>query len=461
MNNLTRPSKVPEKKDLKLMMPKSIFADIKEKNRNYSTTPKLLPPFRPISLKPLNTLKSAPFGLKLLGSELTFQVIGDYPDVLKELKSRGWKYAGSNSKKFQLLWSRHARVAKDFKENIIVNHISNIYEISTKDYLCENLKGIAQGFFPECYLISHKRFERFSVVFQKRFIENLLKDLEKTTGSDEEVTSFIKNSQHSKAIQEYLAGKNILTKKDLAEWVLELKKDLQSSIQGFQNLWIVKPDKLSRGRGIKILKDLEAIRTYTAQGSWVIQKYIESPLLINRRKFDIRQWVLITSNNNFSAYFYCKCYLRFSSEVYDISDLENLFVHLTNNSIVKYSNNFKEEDSMWDSEQFKNWLIRETGRDMWQEISKKTAEIVQTTISAVKPKISQRKRCFELLGYDFMIDSEYKPWLIEINTSPALDYSTVISMQPVTERLVKELIPQVFKVIFEERPSPGFLKLCV
>jgi tubulin monoglycylase TTLL3/8 len=31
-----------------------------------------------------------------------------------------------------------------------------------------------------------------------------------------------------------------------------------------------------------------------------------------------------------------------------------------------------------------------------------------------------------MYGYDFMIDENYKVWLIEINSSPSMDYSTVI-----------------------------------
>ena len=135
---------------------------------------------------------------------------------------------------------------------------------------------------------------------------------------------------------------------------------------------------------------------------------------------------MITNTSTFNVYFYDRCYLRFSSDYYDINDTENLFIHLTNNSVVKYSTNFKEEDSMWHSDRFKDWLILETGQDIWESIIEKIKGIIQTTISLAKQKISQRRLSFELLGYDFMIDKQFNPWLIEINASPCMDYSTVI-----------------------------------
>ena len=63
-----------------------------------------------------------------------------------------------------------------------------------------------------------------------------------------------------------------------------------------ENVWIVKPASMSRGRGIKTFDKLEEIMTYVIgyEISWVVQKYIERPLIIRRKKFDIRQWVVWT-----------------------------------------------------------------------------------------------------------------------------------------------------------------------
>ncbi len=39
--------------------------------------------------------------------------------------------------------------------------------------------------------------------------------------------------------------------------------------------------------------------------------------------------------------------------------------------------------------------------------------------------IENRKNSHEMFGYDFMVDTNYKVWLLEVNSSPSMDYSTV------------------------------------
>ncbi len=53
-------------------------------------------------------------------------------------------------------------------------------------------------------------------------------------------------------------------------------------------------------------------------------------------------------------------------------------------------------------------------------------EIVKLTMQSVRKKLNPEDRqfCYELFGYDFLIDEELKTWLIEINTNPCLEESS-------------------------------------
>lgn len=73
----------------------------------------------------------------------------------------------------------------------------------------------------------------------------------------------------------------------------------------------------------------------------ILQKYIDNPLLYQRRKFDIRCFSLVTCINGvIKAYFYRDGYLRTASREYSLTNLSNKFIHLVNDAVQKYSEDY-------------------------------------------------------------------------------------------------------------------------
>ena len=105
-----------------------------------------------------------------------------------------------------------------------------------------------------------------------------------------------------------------------------------------ENVWLIKPAALNQGRGIEIFKDdLAEMRKFLssrpAYSYWVVQKYIERPMLYKGRKFDFRVWALVT--HKLDLWFYSSGYVRTSSDEYTLDSNYN-YVHLTNNCLKQH-----------------------------------------------------------------------------------------------------------------------------
>lgn len=87
-------------------------------------------------------------------------------------------------------------------------------------------------------------------------------------------------------------------------------------------------------------------------------------------------------------------------------------------------------------------FIEYIGAEKWKIIQEKMKSIIVWSIKSCEGSVTGKKGFFEMVGYDFMIDENLNPWLIEINMSPSMDYST-----PVTKKLVKMVQRDVGNII--------------
>ncbi|KAK3797611.1 hypothetical protein RRG08_054637 [Elysia crispata] len=207
--------------------------------------------------------------------------------------------------------------------------------------------------------------------------------------------------------------------------------------------FIVKPAGLSRGRGVYLIgKPKDISNTNEEQ---VVSKYINNPLLIDGYKIDLRIYVLVTSYNPLVIYIYQEGLTRFATVKYknDPNNLHVLRMHLTNFSINVSSGNYiKNEDSSiedFGSKWTLSALLRyfhANGIDTIAVMREIEDVIIKTILSVEKPiasgcRIYQRKptNCFELFGFDIMLDDKYKPWLLEVNLSPSLVCTTPLDIK--------------------------------
>ncbi|GLD45747.1 inactive polyglycylase TTLL10 [Lates japonicus] len=220
-------------------------------------------------------------------------------------------------------------------------------------------------------------------------------------------------------------------------------------------MWICKPTGLNQGRGIFLLKtqeDLAALRlklqhtedrqanrrTYHCQPqARIVQHYIQSPLLLKGKKFDVRSYLLIACTAPYMVFFR-HGYVRLTCDLYDPSS-NNLSAHLTNQYMQKKNPLYSQlkEDTVWSMESF-NAHVNDRFR-VAKGLPRDWVLGAFACFLAVKSKLVCRLGFFDLISCDFMVDEDFKVWLLEMNCNPALHTNCKVLKEVIPSTVVETL----------------------
>ncbi|XP_067287815.1 tubulin polyglutamylase TTLL7 isoform X2 [Pseudorasbora parva] len=212
-------------------------------------------------------------------------------------------------------------------------------------------------------------------------------------------------------------------------YVKELKRKRK------QKTFIAKPANGAMGHGISLIRNCEKL---PVQDHFIVQEYLDKPFLMEGYKFDLRFYILVTSCDPLRVFLYNDGLVRMGTEKYHTpneSNLNQLYMHLTNYSVNKHNENFERDETVdKGSKRSIGWFtefLRTNDYDVakfWGDVS----ELVVKTLIVAEPHVLHAYRmcrpgqppgsasvCFEVLGFDIILDRKLKPWLLEINRAPS------------------------------------------
>jgi len=359
--------------------------------------------------------------------------VHEYNAVINSLRQGGLYRVKSENRRWSLLWSNHPppELLRSMKPNQKTNHFPGSWHLGRKDQLWRNISRM------------HRRFGRSYNITPQGYI----------------------------------------LPKGSPAW--EVSRARQPDA-----LWIWKPCSQSCGRGIKVLSSeiSEEDSNDMARKRGIVQRYIPNPLLINGYKFDLRVYVVVVSYEPLKVYINHEGLVRLATEKYSASvdSLECRTMHLTNYSVNKMSPLFVqnkdsiskgveadgvEEPAEADSEAHASkWSFDELRGYMeahdlnYDSLFLRIHDLIIKTLLAVEPQIccewakaleneeagwmargpagAHPASCFETYGFDVLIDTDLKPWLLEVNICPSLS-----SGSPLDKRIKTKLVADTLTLV--------------
>jgi hypothetical protein len=235
----------------------------------------------------------------------------------------------------------------------------------------------------------------------------------------------------------------------------------------------------------------KAAKKIAQQDGYIVQLYLNQPLLVHGRKFDIRCYVLTTvtpapkgseSDKVVKAWFFEDAYIRTSSKKYNLSNLYDREVHLTNDAVQKNSSSYGkfESGNKLSLTEWQEVILADLSKTskpgdssdengipplpstlpsgvnasniVFSYIFPEIKKLCRHSIAACEKAFATTDipKSFELFGYDFMILNNYQPILIEVNTNPCLEF-----VNPLLTNIITTVIEQSIRMtVDKEFPPP-------
>jgi hypothetical protein len=240
-----------------------------------------------------------------------------------------------------------------------------------------------------------------------------------------------------------------------------------------RDLWILKPDRGSKGEGIRLLWRLAELRSpclapqagAPSDGCrFVIQRYVRNPLLIHGRKSGLRVFVLVASVEPLRVLVYRDGFVRINSVPYRLDDLSPV-VHLTNTLQQRDHPSYDAGAQVWTFPQLEAYLSPQAGRSEADLLDRhllpaveRALEFVFRAAQARLATLPAQGRCFGLYAADVLLDDELRPWLLELQVNPGLKH-----FDPAKRQIIPALLGETIRVVLEirerERTGQGLERL--
>uniref|UniRef100_A0A8C6LYK1 Tubulin--tyrosine ligase-like protein 5 n=1 Tax=Nothobranchius furzeri TaxID=105023 RepID=A0A8C6LYK1_NOTFU len=151
------------------------------------------------------------------------------------------------------------------------------------------------------------------------------------------------------------------------------------------------------------------------------------------------------------------------------TNIKNTFMHLTNYSLNKKSSDYVSCDDPEVEDYGNKWSMSAVLRYLKQEgkdttlLMKQVEDLVIKAVlsaelqiaAACKMFVPHKTNCFELYGFDVLIDSNLKPWLLEVNLSPSLSCDAPLDLK-IKASMIADMFSLVGECMFKQKGNSPF-----